>query len=368
MKTLAIIGSTGSIGLSSLNIFKKNKKNLKLVYLAAHSNLKKLQTQVKKYKPQKYFLLSENMNSKLPKELDKLDNILKNKKKIDYVISGMSGYDALNINFKLVKIAKNLLIANKETIICGGHIFLNYAKKNNCNIIPIDSEHYCLHYFFKNFKLKKLIDKVFLVASGGPFFNKKINYNEKISKVIKHPIWSMGKKISIDSSNFSNKVLELFEAKILFKIPSSKIKIIVEQTSHFHAIIKLKNKLYFPILHFPKMELPISDAMNQSSKIDFNIYNVNTSLRKPDTKKFPIIKLGYEILNKTNHAGMILFTVFNERLGKMYLNNQIKYGDISKILVKLFRKKNVRNKSQQKIKTKSDIKSFISYAQNLKIL
>ena len=197
MKTLAIIGSTGSIGKSALKVYEKNKKNFKLITLAANTNLNKLIKQYLKFKPKNIFLISNNKKTKdFKKNLISKDFFLKsNKKKIDYVISGASGYDAININFELIKISKKLLIANKETIICGGKIFLDLAKKYKCEIIPIDSEHHCIDYFLKSFNFKKDIKKIYITASGGPFLNKKINYNEKLNKVINHPTWKMGKKL-----------------------------------------------------------------------------------------------------------------------------------------------------------------------------
>ena len=172
MKSLAIVGSTGSIGNTSLKVFERNKNKFKLICLAANSNELKLSKQIKKYKP-KFSFLIDNKNKKNDKIFTTNIFFKKQKKKIDYVISGLAGFDALKINLKLLKISKNLLIANKETIICGGPHFLKLAKKYKCNIIPIDSEHYCINFFLKNFKKKTSIDKIYITASGGPFFFKK---------------------------------------------------------------------------------------------------------------------------------------------------------------------------------------------------
>lgn len=369
MKTLAIIGSTGSIGGNALKIYNKNKNIFKLIYLITYKNLNKLKRQYKVYKPNKICLLNnkylKNTNSKIFINFEKL---LKKKKKIDYVISGLASYEAIDLNLKLTKLSRNLLIANKESIICGGRYFQKIAKKNKCNIIPIDSEHHCLDFFFKNSKFKIFdIDKVFLVASGGPFFRKKISYNEKISNVIKHPTWKMGKKITIDSSTLANKVLELFEAKILFNLPHNKLKILVEEKSNAHAIIKLKNKITIPIIHKPDMRVPITNSLNLNNKIDLSLDNLKLDFKIPSKKKFPLIKLGYQILKKYGDLGMIYFTVLNERLVKMYLNREIKYGDISKTLVKTFSKKNIINKSKMNLTTKKSIYNAISDAKKIKL-
>lgn len=372
MKTLAIIGSTGSIGKSTLNVYKRNKSKFNLLYLAANSNFKKLNIQEKLYKPKNIFLidqLSYLKNFKKNKKLIEKEKLFKNSnKKIDYVISGISSFEAININFDLLKISKNLLIANKETIICGGQIFLNEAKKNNCNIIPIDSEHHCIDFFLNSFNHKNnFIDKIYIAASGGPFFRKKIKKNEAIKNVLDHPTWKMGKKITVDSSTFANKVLELFEAKILFDLPSDKLKIIVEEKSNIHSIIKLKNNLYFPIIHNPNMEIPISNSLNVTNNFKVEMRNLQLTVMEPDSKKFPIISLGNTILKKNLTAAMILFVVFNERLVKKYLKNQIKYGDIALFLVKAFRQNAVKKLTKTKIKSLKNINNLINIGINFKL-
>ena len=358
MKTLGIFGSTGSIGNSALSVFSNNSKSFKLKYLATYSNLKKLKIQQKLYKPEFICLLNKKYNSR---GLLNLDELLKKnkKKKIDYIVSGIKGYSALFINYKLLKITKNLLIANKESIICGGSFFLNHAKRNNCNIVPIDSEHHCIDTFLKLIKTKKSIKSIYLVASGGPFLNKRIKYNEKIKNVIKHPNWKMGDKISVDSSTFANKVLELFEAKLLFNLKSSQLKIIVEQSSNVHAIIEFNNNIYYSIMHKPNMKLPISNSMNLSYKVDYDLHDLNLKFTEVDTDKFPIVKLGYNILKNYGHAGMIAFNVLNDRIVGKFLNDKVLYGDIPKILVKLFKKKNIRTMLNVQLKGLTDVKKFI---------
>jgi len=364
MKTLSIIGSTGSIGKSSLKVYQKNIRDFDLLCLSANTNIKKLLSQKKIFKPKDIFLL--NPKKKYKNTITKDTFLAKyKKKKIDYIISGISSFDAIAFNFELLKICKNLLIANKETIICGGNIFLSHAKKYNCNIIPIDSEHFCLDFFIKNFKNKKLINKLYLTASGGPFYDKKIKYKEKVTNILKHPTWKMGKKITVDSSTFANKVLELFEAKLLFNLKTNNIGIRVDQKSKIHAIIKLNNGLYFPIAHSPNMEIPIANALDVKCYDHMNFKNINIQLLSPDKKKFPLINLGYKILREHGHFGMILFTVINERLVQMFLKNQINYGDIVKILVKTFKNKLLLKK--YKINNLNKILKLINFAKTLEL-
>jgi len=369
MKTLAIVGSTGTIGKAALKVYSSNKSKFKLIFLSAHSNYKKLLKQKIKYKPKNIFLTNKNIH-KVKKNIN-FDHFFFKKKnyKIDYVISGASGFGALDINLKLLQFSKNLLIANKETIICGGDYFLNIAKKKNCNLIPLDSEHFCTYFFLNNFKIDtNFIHKLILTASGGPFFNKKIKFDEKVSNVTNHPNWKMGKLISINSSNFSNKVLELFEAKILFKLPSSKISINVERKSLIHSLIILKNSIYFPILHKPSMVIPVSIALGLNPNFKINLKNLKIKFEEPKYSKFPLVRLGYEILKKNNHSLMILYTVLNERLVNLYIKNKIKYGEIAKILVKIFITSNLINKKFKKINSLTNIKEIIRLGKEMKII
>lgn len=363
-KTLAIFGCTGSVGSSALNVYSKNKEKFNLLYLSAHTNLKKLEKINSNLNPKKIFLSSK----KYSKSKFYIDNLFKNKKKIDYVISGVSGYEALEFNFKLLKISKNLLIANKETIICGGKFFLKKAKNNNCKIIPIDSEHHCIDLFLNTFDCKKNIRGVYLTASGGPFLNKKFKYNEKISSVTNHPTWKMGKEISVNSSTLANKILELFEAKILFNIPSNYLRIVIDSKSNTHAFFEFKNNIYISVIHKPSMEIPISNSLNiskLSEKIDFS--NLNSNFVNIDLKKFPLVKLGYYILNNCNEAGYIIFTILNERLVKKYIENKIKYGEIIDNLITLFKNKKILSKSKNKLKNIKDIYRIVKYAKELKL-
>ena len=369
MKTLAIIGSTGSIGKSALKVFEKNKKQFKLISLAAYTNFYKLSRQYLKYKPENIFLINSQNRSIINKNFLITKDIFLNKylKKIDYVISGVSGYDAININFDLTKVSKKLLIANKETIVCGGKIFFNVAKKNKCEIIPIDSEHHCIDFFLKSFNLKKRIKKIYLTASGGPFLNKKIKYNEKKKKVINHPNWKMGKKISVDSSTFANKVLELFEATNLFNLPYNKLGIKVESKSNTHAIIELNNNFLLPILHYPSMKIPIANSLGVSADLKINLNHLNSDYQDVNIKKFPLVKLGFYILKNCSMAGYIIFTVLNERLVEKYLKNEVKYGEIVDKLVKLFKQNVLLKKSKKNIRNIKDIFDTINYAKKIKL-
>ena len=174
----------------------------------------------------------------------------------------------------------------------------------------------------------------------------------------------MGKKITVNSSTFANKIAELFEAKILFNLKKNQIDFKIEETSKIHAIIELKNNISIFISHRPSMELSISNSLNVSNNVTGNISNYNFKLVDPDLTKFPIVKVGYKILHKLNDSGMILFIVFNERLVDLYLSGNINYGDISKILVKVFSNKEILNKAKVSMKSIKDILKTIKFAKS----
>ena len=177
----------------------------------------------------------------------------------------------------------------------------------------------------------------------------------------------MGKINTINSSTLANKVLEMFEAKKFFDIESSKIKMIIEPTSNAHVIFKLKNNLIFPIIHHPTMELPISNSMGFINNFSKPVESINLKLKKINFNKFPIAKIGYKILNNYSDSGMILFTIFNQRLVDKYLNSEINYVQISKKLLRLFSNKTIINKSKLKMNSKKQIFSIIKYAQKIKL-
>ena len=177
----------------------------------------------------------------------------------------------------------------------------------------------------------------------------------------------MGNKISVDSSTFANKILELFEAKILFNIKPENLKIIVEQKSNVHVVIKLKNNLYLPVIHSPNMQVAISNSLEVVNNNRISLDSLSINFLRPNLKKFPIINLGLTILSRYGHSGMILFTVLNERLVKMFLNKDINYGEIPKTLVKAFKKKTIINKSNIKLSNINDIFNIINYAKKIKL-
>ncbi len=353
-KKIAILGSTGSIGQTLLNIIKKDKKNFEVILLTANKNSKKLLKQAKEFKVKNLIINDENEFNYLKKNTINTNiNIFNNyncfskifKKKIDYVMSSIVGLEGLSPTISIIKYTKKIAIANKESIICAWNIIDKELKKNRVEFIPVDSEHFSIWYAIKNIPIKK-INKIYLTASGGPLLNiPKNKFDQlKISKIIKHPTWTMGKKISVDSATMMNKIFEIIEAKKIFSIKLKKIKILIHPKSYIHSIVEFNDGMIKIIAHDTTMKIPIFNSiynMNHNKtlqkKIDVKKLN-NLNLNKIDNKKFPIIR----ILNKVPENNSLFETVIvsaNDALVNLFLKKEIKFTHISKILLKLLIKK-----------------------------
>ena len=372
-KEIIILGSTGSVGSSVLSVI-KNNKNFKVRLLSSNNNIKKLYKQALIYKVQnviinnfnkyeKYKKIFRTKGIKLHYKISNLNKIVK--KKVDYSINSITGIDGLEPTLKIIPITKNILIANKESIICGWGLIKKELKKSKTNFIPIDSEHFSIAELVGE-KESKNIQKIILTASGGPFLTKSINKikNAKPSQAIKHPNWKMGRKISIDSSTMMNKVFELIEAIKIFNINKNKISIIIHPTSYIHAIIFFKGGIIKLLAHDTSMKIPISNAIGIKNETNKNIIQKqllklnNLKFLKPNLKKFPLLKLIKLIPKQESLFETVLITM-NDSLVEKYLNNQINYVSIQSNIINLI--KNPYFKKFYKLKPKNiyDIKKMI---------
>ena len=277
-KKISILGSTGSIGLSTLKIIDKKIKFFKINILTANKNYLLICDQIIKYKPKFFVILNKKVYEKVKKKFKKKNNIkilhsfnqIKLKNKSDITISAIPGISGLQPTILMTKISKKILIANKESVICGWDLIKKNALKSNTELIPVDSEHFSIFYLLKNHKLKN-IKKIFITASGGPFleYTKKQLKKIKPKDALKHPKWRMGKKISVDSSTLMNKMFELIEAQKLFDIPDKKLEVLIHPESLVHAIIMFKNGLSKFLYHETSMIIPIANAIfNENIHID----------------------------------------------------------------------------------------------------
>ena len=377
-KSLGILGSTGSIGVQTLSLIKKEKSQIRLVFLSCYENIGLLKKQVKLYKPRyiliknklaylKFLNKNPNLKFRVFNDLDKL--VKKINGKIDFCISSIAGNDGFISTISISKVSRNLLIANKESIVLGNKILIKELKKNKCKLIPIDSEHFSIFSILDNNpNFKKNIKKVFLTASGGPFFNKNINYKKvSVKQALKHPNWNMGQKISIDSATLANKVLEYFEALIIFNLRPEDVVIRIEPSSRIHAVLLLKSGFYYFIAHNNSMKIPISHALNISETKFLNkkIFLDNSIFQfyKPDDKHFKLLKIAKNVA-KLGHGAMIFFSIINERLVYKFLKKEITFDKISLILVQLFNNKKFISLCKTYIRSKKDILKAVETAKN----
>ena len=348
-KKIAILGSTGSIGKTLINIIKQDKKNFEIVLLSAEGNYKDLLKQAKFFKVKNLIITNQKSFRKIKKDkyskkitiFNDFNNLKKIfKKKIDYVMSSISGINGLKPTIEIIKYTNKIAIANKEAIICGWDLIEKNLIKHKTQFVPVDSEHFSIWYALKDIN-KDLVDKIYLTASGGPFLNKSIKNLKKvgIQQATNHPNWKMGKKISIDSATMINKVFEIIEAKKIFKIPYNKLSIIIHPKSYVHAIIKFKNGLTKIIVHETSMKIPIFNSLYSSKRIikskslDFTILN-NLDFRDVSVKKFPSVQILKMLPNNTSLFETILVSI-NDKFVELFLNNKIKFTDISKKMNKI---------------------------------
>jgi 1-deoxy-D-xylulose-5-phosphate reductoisomerase len=352
-KKICILGSTGSIGKSTLEIISKNRNDFDVILLSGNSNFRLLISQAKKFKPKYVYSSNLYLTEKIKYFCNKNKIIIINdlnllkQIKFDITIAAISGIAGLLPTLNIIKFSKKILIANKESIICGWKFIYKELKKNNCFFVPIDSEHFSIFNLIEN-KNMNSIKNIYLTASGGPFFGKNINLKKVTPlQAIKHPNWKMGKKISIDSANLMNKILEVIEASLIFNLPISKFKIIIHPQSLIHAVVEFKNGLSSMLYHYNDMKIPIANSLysnfyiNKTSGNNFSLQK-NLSFHNADIKKIPSIKI-LKLTKILNDKGFILINSLNEILVEKFMENKILFTDIVHKLLSILDSKAVKN-------------------------
>ena len=350
---ILIIGSTGKLGTKLLSFCLKNKITISTI--SCYSNSKKILYQKEKYKIKNHFILSKSNSN-----IDFCKHLKKNKFHIIYFLD----YGSFSLKYLDIILQNNqntyISIANKEMIIAGGRFLKKSIETSNNFLVPMDSEHFSL--INSNVK-KNNIDKIYITASGGPFyFNKKINLDDvPTNKVLSHPKWKMGKNNLIDSSNFVNKILEIFELSYIFDIPLHKIEFLISKEALIHSIILFKdgivaincfkNDMIIP-LSYPLRNFYDLKSINNSDNIFLN--NANLALEKPNDKRFLIFKY-LNKLRKFKHSEIIKFMILNNRAQHLYLNNKINYNQIIPYIMK-------------KIETNKNEKDFGNYSSVINFL
>ena len=370
-KKIAILGSTGSIGKTLIEIIKKDKKNFDIILLTAEKNYKEIYHQAKILNVKNLIITNKKSFNELKKKklgkikifnnFNSFNNIFK--KKIDYVMSSISGIHGLEPTIKIIKHTKKIAIANKEAIICGWHLIKNNLKRYKTKFTPVDSEHFSIFYSLQGNKISN-IEKIYLTASGGPLNNisKEKFENIKISQAIKHPNWKMGKKISVDSATMMNKVFEIIEAKKIFDLNYDKLDILVHPKSYVHAITKFNDGMINIIAHDTNMKIPIFNSLYDDKQKSIQADQINLDklnfldFQKVNTSKFPSIKIIKRLHNRESLLETII-VLANDELVNLFLLKKVNFTDIYKYLLKLINMKEIITLSQNK---PGSIKSIIS--------
>ena len=377
--TLSILGSTGSVGLTVLKILNKQKNIFKINLLSANKNFKAISRQIKIYKP-KYFIINNDLVYKKIQKKFKNKNIkilrnfsyIKSIKKSDITIAAIPGIAGLQPTLKMIKNTKKLLIANKESIICGWSLIKELSQKFRTKIIPIDSEHFSIFKIIKDHKIEN-IEKIYITASGGPFLRFKPYQFKKITPTdaLKHPKWKMGKKITVDSSTLMNKLFEIIEAQKLFNVPINKLDVLIHPDSLVHAIVKFKNGLSRFIYHETSMIIPLSNAIFgeniEIKKFLPNKFKKKTTIKNlifenVKTKIFPVYKIKKKLAEYPSTP--IIINAANEILVDQFLQKNIPFLGISRNILKILNDRNYKKYAIKRPKNINEIIKIDNWARN----
>jgi 1-deoxy-D-xylulose-5-phosphate reductoisomerase len=346
MKNIFLLGATGSIGKSALEVIEANTQDFNLVGFAYDKNHKEAKAIINKHNPKFIFSQSKESKQKGKAGAKKLLKRYISSARVDVVISGISGFAGLDSTFQAVKSGKMVLLANKESIVAGGEILLPLAAKTGAKLIPIDSEHnainQCINYSQKNLRE---INKVTITASGGPFIARSLKdlKNVKLQDALQHPTWDMGPKITIDSATLINKCLEIIEAAYLFNLKSSQIDVVVHPQSIVHSMVTYKDGSTIAQLSNPSMTVPIANALGMGAlkkrvEISFDeLFKRNTQLNfkilPKDRREY--FELAFQVIDQKGNAGVV-FNAANEVAVQAFIDGRIKFIGIYEVLKRTF--------------------------------
>lgn len=347
MKNISLLGSTGSIGTQTLDVVRRND-DINVVALAAGIRIKELEAQVREFKPQLVCVGKEELAEELKIMLSDMDvKIVSGESGLieaatlesaDIVLTAVVGMMGIVPTIEAIKAHKDIALANKETLVTAGHIIMKLAKECGINIYPVDSEHSAIFQSL-NGEYHKEVSKILLTASGGPFRGRKRSELENVTleDALKHPNWSMGRKITIDSSTMANKGLEVMEAQWLFDVPADKVQVVIQPQSVIHSMVEFVDGGIMAQLGSPDMRLPIQYALTYPHRRTLNTERVDffklgqITFEEPDFETFKALKLAYDAAGTGGNIPTA-FNAANELAVAKFLDRKIKYLDIPEII------------------------------------
>lgn len=348
MKIISVLGSTGSIGTQTLEVVKSSQGKLIVHSLAANSNVELLEKQIREFRPELALMMDDKAAQELRervrdlsvKVLSGMDGLIQAAvaDRVDMVITAVSGSIGLKPTLAAIQEGKDIALANKETLVAAGELVMKTARENACSIIPVDSEHSAVYQCLQG--NGKMLKKVILTASGGPFFGWT---RDKLSKVtpamaLKHPNWSMGAKITIDSASMMNKALEVIEAKHLFNLEYEDIEVLVHPQSIVHSMVEYCDGSVIAQLGIPDMRLPIQYALSYPERWDhcferLSLQGRNLTFAEPDMDNFPSLGLAYRC-GKAGGTLPAVMNAANEICVHAFLAGRIKYLEMFEVVEK----------------------------------
>ena len=350
MKNILLLGATGSIGDSVLNVIRQNDSTLNLFGIAVGKNIKKTDGIIKEFLPKYVFvddviayddISSSNPDKNILNSDQELLNLISDDK-VDIVISAIVGFAGLKASLMAVNAGKTVLIANKESIVAAGDILMPLARSKDSTIIPIDSEHNAIFQCLPEDKTTQDVDKIIITASGGPFIDIPLSKLSNISPqdALKHPNWQMGSKISIDSATLVNKCLELIEARYLFDLNEKFFDLVVHPQSIIHSIVTYKDGSSISQMSNPNMEVPIANALGDTNKVGIEYAKLDFTNLKLSFQEFPsdrskLQNLAREICNAGGSSGLV-FNAANEIAVEYFLKNRLKFSQIYDVIYRTF--------------------------------
>lgn len=365
MKYISILGSTGSIGTQTLEVV-RNQTDLKVTALAAHSNIELLEKQILEFQPSIVAVWKEEKAKELARKVAHLsvkviagmEGLIAcaTEQKANIVVASLVGMIGIRPTIEAIKAGKDIALANKETLVTAGHIIIPLIKKYQVKLLPVDSEHSAIFQVL-NGENKEQVHKIILTASGGPFRGKKKEELKEIQveDALRHPNWSMGKKITIDSSTMVNKGLEVIEAKWLFDVTYEQIEVLIQPQSIIHSMVEYKDGAILAQLGTPDMKLPIQYALYYperrdvlGERLDFTKLQQIT-FEKPDMDTFIGLKLAYQV-GMEGGSMPTVYNAANEKAVAKFLNHEIAYLEIPEIIQYAIEKqKKIENPSIEEI-------------------
>lgn len=345
MKKISILGSTGSIGTQALEVCDTNREEFSVVALTCGSNVELLSSQIVKYRPE-IAVVADEENVKQLQEKHKDTEILFGKEGLnvaatcdcDVVLNALMGIKGLEPTYKAIQAGKDIALANKETLVAGGQLIMEEVKKNDVKMLPVDSEHSAIFQCLQGNNDKEL-RRILLTGSGGPFRTYAAEALEHVGleQALRHPRWTMGPKITIDSATLMNKGLEVIEAKWLFGVDLENIEVVIHPQSIVHSMVEFQDSAVMAQLGVPDMKVPIAFALNYPKreannfeKLDFT-KNMSLTFEKPDLNKFRCLHLAYEASELGNSYPVILNGA-NEVLVDLFLKKKIRFSQIGRNL------------------------------------